>query len=323
MSGSIKRSSWSNKSPVVPGETFPKEAEIYIQKGLSLDSNKIPGHMVRWNGFAREETLADQFPRKVWSRGEIIIDEFDENGKPYHLPEGYAIPIVVVKTKNQYQANIVTREAKGKELYVSERWPAVRKRKYTNKENNGGGKKFIAEKETIRVGITGHRPKRILAEDIYNWKNPKAVEIRKWMVEKLLDIKEQADKENKQVVVANGMALGVDLWFAAVCVKLNVPFIAFLPCKNQDKLWGEEYKRLYKKALSKASEIRYTTNEDYKEPKCMLDRNEQMSSWLSEQKNSILISVCNEKGRSGTKHMISVSKKNGVKNINMNPENSF
>lgn len=323
MCGSIRMDAWSNKQPVTPDTFLPPEAKVFIQKRNSLQANLIPGNLVRWNGFSREETLADKFPRKTWMRGEVIIDGFNEKGKDYDVPKGHAVQAVFLKTQNEYQMNIITREARGLEQEVHSRFPRVTARKYTTGVGNsggGGGKKVLEEDNVVRVCITGHRPKQVLKGDIYNWKNPGAVKIRKWLVKELLKVKEEAQGKGKEVIAACGMALGVDLWFAAVCVKLEIPFIAFLPCKNQEKLWGEEYKQIYKRAINKAVQVRYTTRKDYEGPKCILDRNTAMANWLAQKDDSVLFSVWDGSQRSGTGHMVNQSKKRNIKNINLDPK---
>ncbi len=77
----------------------------------------------------------------------------------------------------------------------------------------------------------------------------------------------------------SGGALGFDQIAASLVIAKkeqgrNVRLLFALPCKNQDALWNEKQKVLYRNLLSQADEIIYVS-EEY-EPLCMKNRNQYM-----------------------------------------------
>ena len=90
----------------------------------------------------------------------------------------------------------------------------------------------------------------------------------------------------------NGMALGFDLIAAQTVLSLkkkypSVKLIACIPCKDQDKYFSIEDKRLYHELLEKADE-RILISENYHKG-CMLQRNRYMAD-----KSDIMIAYCNK-----------------------------
>lgn len=72
-----------------------------------------------------------------------------------------------------------------------------------------------------------------------------------------------------------GMALGFDQLVARTCDACGVPFLAALPCINQDALWSPTQRGHYKWLLSRAKEVILVANEPYR-PALMQLRNEWM-----------------------------------------------
>lgn len=92
------------------------------------------------------------------------------------------------------------------------------------------------------VGITGHRPKY----NEYNLPNPTYIYVCQELEKLFLKFKPEK--------VITGMALGFDTWCAIVCQKLNLPFLAAIPCEGQEKLWKEYDQKLYHKLLKVSAE---------------------------------------------------------------------
>ena len=93
------------------------------------------------------------------------------------------------------------------------------------------------------ISCTGHRPNKIGG---YKLPNPTYIHICQ-QLDKIL-------RELKPEKCISGMALGVDMWFANICVKLGIPFIAAVPFEGQEKMWPQQSQSIYNKLLSKASE---------------------------------------------------------------------
>lgn len=98
----------------------------------------------------------------------------------------------------------------------------------------------------------------------------------------ILEIVGNLDRETDRLI-ANGVteflsggALGFDQIAASLVVAKkemgkHIRLIFVLPCKDQDALWSEEQKKLYRSLLCEADEIRYIA-EEYDDA-CMEKRN--------------------------------------------------
>lgn len=74
--------------------------------------------------------------------------------------------------------------------------------------------------------------------------------------------------------VISGMALGWDLALAEACDWVNIPFVAYLPCKGQAAAWSEQFQNLYENLLTYADKI-VVVSPEYT-PVCMQERNRRM-----------------------------------------------
>ncbi len=82
-----------------------------------------------------------------------------------------------------------------------------------------------------------------------------------------------------------GMALGTDQWAAEVCLDLDVPYVAAVPCQAQDRYWSYAAKRRYQQLLDGAVEIVVVTKGRYT-PEVMARRN----AWMV-QRCDLLLAV--------------------------------
>jgi len=103
----------------------------------------------------------------------------------------------------------------------------------------------MEEKSQSIISCSGHRPMRLMGT--YDIPNPIYNYIYK--ESKALLTKIQPNK------VLTGMALGYDQIIAAICIKLNIPFVAVCPFKGQESRWNNDSQRLYNYLLSKACEV--------------------------------------------------------------------
>ncbi len=124
--------------------------------------------------------------------------------------------------------------------------------------------------KTQTLCFTGHRNQKLPWG--FNEKDNRCIEMCKTAKAKI----EKAVLEG-YVYFISGMALGFDMICSEIVLKLkqkypHIKLVCAIPCKNQDKLWSKEYKKRYKRILSKADIIRYISKEYTKT--CMLERND-------------------------------------------------
>jgi len=95
------------------------------------------------------------------------------------------------------------------------------------------------------LGITGHRPSVLGCG--YSTPNP--------IYDKVCG--ELFAKFNELGVskIISGMALGIDQWSVQVAMKMSIPYIAAVPCDNQDSRWPKESQEKFKYFLDNASEV--------------------------------------------------------------------
>ncbi len=99
----------------------------------------------------------------------------------------------------------------------------------------------------------------------------------------------------------SGMAIGVDLDFAEIVLKLRNKFPVTLecaiPCPNQTLKWGDKDKLRYESILKRADKV--TLISEKYTPECMLKRNRYMVD-----KSELVIAVFNGKEQGGTWYTI-------------------
>jgi uncharacterized phage-like protein YoqJ len=72
------------------------------------------------------------------------------------------------------------------------------------------------------------------------------------------------------------MALGIDTLFSLLAIENKIPFIAAIPCKDQEKMWVQKSKDLYQSILkNKLCSIQMVSFKEY-DLECMNKRNEWM-----------------------------------------------
>tara|TARA_R100001086_G_scaffold249984_1_gene192285 strand:+ start:1967 stop:2485 length:519 start_codon:yes stop_codon:yes gene_type:complete len=169
----------------------------------------------------------------------------------------------------------------------------------------------------MRIAITGHRPNK-LGND-YNLKSDLIHKIKKSIVGCLVSNATSVDyKENRPykldgITCITGMALGIDTLFALIAVEYNIPFIAALPCLNQDKMWTSSSKVLYNKLIgSELCTTYHVSNQEYT-LKCMQNRNK----WMVDNCD-LLIAVWNS-SPGGTANCVRYAKSQNKEMVIINP----
>jgi uncharacterized phage-like protein YoqJ len=121
-----------------------------------------------------------------------------------------------------------------------------------------------------KIAITGHRPNK-LGND-YELTSKLMLGIKA----KLVSILEQEIKTHKEILLITGMALGIDTLFALIAIEMRLPFIAAVPCYNQDSKWRRKSQRLYADLLNNPLSCLKFIHEGEYTNTCMQERNEWM-----------------------------------------------
>ncbi|MGN1258735.1 MAG: SLOG family protein [Christensenellales bacterium] len=163
--------------------------------------------------------------------------------------------------------------------------------------------KIYEQLKEVTLCFTGHRSQKLPWR--FNEEDERCVNMKNTIKAKI----EQSIREGC-IHFISGMALGFDMICAEIVLELkknypNIKLVCAIPCKNQDKLWSEEYKKRYKRILKQADIVRYIKEEYTKN--CMLERNDYMLN-----NSSKVIALFNGLA-GGTKSTIMKAEKMGLK----------
>lgn len=103
------------------------------------------------------------------------------------------------------------------------------------------------------LAITGHRPDKLPGQ--YDLSHPFYSALEERLREIITEV--------QPVKAFSGMALGVDQFFAELCTKLGIPWVAAIPFVGQERIWPEESKQKYQEILSHATEVVIVTPGNY------------------------------------------------------------
>lgn len=134
------------------------------------------------------------------------------------------------------------------------------------------------------LGITGHRPHPHLGG--YDIPNLMYTALKEAIKEMFVSL--NPDK------IISGMAQGTDQYSVEVAIELEIPFVAALPCDNQDAMWPQKAKDRFQYLLSKASEIHNVSPGGYTKS-CMHERDR----WIVNNSDALL-AVWNGQNFGGT-----------------------
>ena len=100
----------------------------------------------------------------------------------------------------------------------------------------------------MKLMVTGHRPK-----DLGGYSNNPTQE---WIRQELRRILLKAQvRYGTDLEIISGMALGVDTWWAEEALALGVPLLAYVPFKDQDRIWPQSSKDHYRSLLQRCRKI--------------------------------------------------------------------
>lgn len=174
----------------------------------------------------------------------------------------------------------------------------------------------------MKIAITGHRPSK-LGND-YNLTSPLVLAIEAEIIN-ILQYKGvifyDIISSHKDMTFITGMALGIDTLFAKLAIKYNIPFMAAIPCLEQDKMWPNKSKLIYYQLITnKLCTTKFITNLPYTST-CMQERNEWMIDQIANTFNNILIAVW-DGSEGGTANCVKYAKTKLAENqiIYINPK---
>lgn len=116
----------------------------------------------------------------------------------------------------------------------------------------------------IKIATTGHRMDGFGGEGAIHALTRFAISLVKRSVAK-----------HKHVLWITGMAMGWDLSIAYACAHEGVLFDAYVPCRDQDKLWPSKWREYYAELLHKAHCVNMISMQDYSHG-VMQKRNQRM-----------------------------------------------
>lgn len=150
----------------------------------------------------------------------------------------------------------------------------------------------------MRLCVTGHRPDKLGGYEVTSRRA-----LGCFAVESL----HRAGPE----LVITGMALGWDQAIAGACVMLDIPFIAAVPFKGQERPWPHDAKVRYDLLLERAREVVHVCDVLTPTARAMQIRNE----WMVDRADSVLALWNGTFG--GTHNCIAYAKKQGVPVTNL------
>jgi uncharacterized phage-like protein YoqJ len=157
--------------------------------------------------------------------------------------------------------------------------------------------------QNMVIAVTGHRPDKLGKE--YGMDGPISKKIYTELEKIVLQL--------KPTKMITGMALGVDMIFAGVAIRNNIPFVASIPFLGQESKWPKQSQNLYNKILSKASETVVVSSGAYANWK-MQKRNE----WMVD-RCELLVAVW-DGTEGGTYNCVNYAVDKGVEIRRINPK---
>jgi len=151
------------------------------------------------------------------------------------------------------------------------------------------------------LGFTGHRPNKL------GGYGASAIQehVRGAVRQHILGIRPEC--------TISGMALGFDQWAAEECIALKVPFVAAVPCEQQDSPWPNESQQQYRTLLFRAHKVLVLNSGRYA-PWKMQKRNE----WIVDNSDGLL--ACWDGSNGGTANCVQYAQRFNKPIWRINPQ---
>jgi len=131
------------------------------------------------------------------------------------------------------------------------------------------------------LGVSGHRPKA--------WGyHPDGYDVLKDLIQENLE-------DLKPRLVLTGMALGMDVAVAEVCVEVGIPFNAIVPMSGQPLSWNPQDRLKYYRLMEKAASTVVLFEDTKYDPKYYMARN----GYIVDRSDYLLV-LWNGKNKGGT-----------------------
>lgn len=115
-------------------------------------------------------------------------------------------------------------------------------------------------------------------------RNPERAQLAKdWLHAQILILEQQ-----EGLLAASSLHLGLDTFFAALCIERGIPFHAILACKDQDLFWGAKEREVFEYLTKQAEEIVYISDEPYA-PGCIAPQAEAIAEWAVKEDDSVIL----------------------------------
>ena len=154
----------------------------------------------------------------------------------------------------------------------------------------------------MKIAITGHRPDKLNKE--WDGVGPCSDFIRS-CVSKVLE-------RNPPSLIISGMALGVDMLFAEMAIERNLPLLAAIPCKDQERMWPTPSKLRYRQILGYENCETHYVSESY-------------SGYAMQKRNEYMVDNCDiligifDGTKGGTYNCLQYAKKKKTRILLFNP----
>ncbi len=124
------------------------------------------------------------------------------------------------------------------------------------------------------VAVTGHRPDKLPGG--YAGENHPG---RCWIREQI----RAALIELRPLYGVTGMALGIDMDYARVCIDQGIPYIAAVPFVGQERVWRPDAQAMYRELLGRAHEVVVVSEGGYSASKMNL-----RNAWMVDHSSKLL-----------------------------------
>ena len=146
------------------------------------------------------------------------------------------------------------------------------------------------------LGVSGHRPK-------YWGYSQESHDRLKALVSGFI-------AEGKPTKVLTGMAIGMDMAVAEVCMELGIPYIAAVPFRGQDSQWPPEAQEKYRYLLAGA-QAEIVVSDTYSD-----EAFKKRNAYIVANCHSMLV-LYNGATRSGTGHTVGLAIRRGLQITNL------
>lgn len=151
------------------------------------------------------------------------------------------------------------------------------------------------------LAFTGHRPDKLGG---YTFPNPTSRAVCQQIREKLDTLRPDR--------CISGMAQGVDLWAAQICVAMEIPFTAAVPFVGQESVWPEMAQKRWRFLLGRAAEVVVVSEGGYSPAKMQI-----RNKWMVDHADVLLAVWDGTSG--GTANCVRYAEQKGKQIVRINP----